>query len=99
MTLLEWFNSHAPPSEALLSGVLAAFVLMILLGLFRRVLLGILVGGIGGAVIAYLVAEFGGGDTVGLVGVSSPVIFGPLGAVAGGIAAWIGKRLSPDDPI
>jgi hypothetical protein len=98
VSLLAAFDYRDLP-EALVVGLLAAFILAILLGLSRRFLLGIVGGGAGGAVIAFLVAEYGGGDMPGLMGMSPPVTAGLLGAVIGGAAALVGKRLSPDDPI
>jgi hypothetical protein len=93
MGILASFNYAGPPLGTVMVALLVAATVLLLLGATRSVVIGAFGGAIGGGVMAWLVLGAGGGDLMGLMQLVFSPMVGVLGAVAGGVAAAIGKAL------
>ncbi len=91
MNVFASFNFYGPPAEALVLGLLTAAVILAGLWSSRSILAGIVGGAASGAVIAWFVFGYGQGDMVGLMQIVGALLFGVVGAVAGGLAGLVGK--------
>jgi hypothetical protein len=90
-TVLAAFNYNEPPFHIVMLGTGGIIVLMILFGIMRRIVLGMLGGGLGAAAIAWYVLGKGGGELVPLMQVIGAATGGVLGAFACGLAGFLGK--------
>jgi hypothetical protein len=91
MVLLASFNYTEPSLGIQLAGAFIGAVLFVAIGIFGRVLFGILAGGLGAGTIAWFVLGAGRGDLTGLLMVFYSPIIGLAGAVLGGIVAALGR--------
>ena len=90
MTILASFNYTEPSFGVVLTGTLAAALMLLIVGWMRRVVLGFFAGAVGGVTIAWIVLGQGSGD-VWLVHVVGTPVAGLAGAVLGAVAGFVGK--------
>lgn len=95
MAILASFNYYGPSLVAMLLALGIALLVVILLGFFsRRILVGLFGGAIIAAGISFVMVSIGQGDLVDLMLLFLTPIAAVGGALVGGIAGYIGKRVA-----
>jgi hypothetical protein len=91
MMMLADLSYVEPPFHVVLLGTMGLIALMIGSALMRRIVLGMFLGGLGGAVIAWYVLAKGGGDLAGPFRLFGTPVCGLFTAILCACAGFVGK--------